>query len=66
MTEQDNEALSQIVTKILDEYLSALRDDSDIDNEMVDRLNALLRRGKVPKPEDIASTLFPPTNEGQP
>lgn len=63
MAKQDNEALSQIVTKVLDEYLSTLRADDNIDNEKVIRLDALLRKDKAPKPEDIIAALFPPTDE---
>ena len=60
MAEQDDEPLSPTVTKVLDEYLAALHTDDDIDNKMAGRLDALLRKGNVPKPDDIDAALFPP------
>lgn len=60
MAEQDDESLSPTVVKVLDEYLAALRANDDVDNAMADRLDALLRKGKVPKPDDIDAALFPP------
>lgn len=60
MAEQDDDPLSPTVTKVLDEYLAALHADDDLGNDAADRLDALLRKGKVPKPEDIDAALFPP------
>ena len=59
MVEQDNELLSPTVTKVLDEYLIALRADDDIDDEDADRLDTFLRTGKVPRPDDLEAALFP-------
>lgn len=44
---------------MLDEYIAVLYVDAEIDNEAADRLDALLRKGKVPKFEDIDSAMFP-------
>ena len=63
MPKQNNKVLSPTVIKVLDEYLDALRADDSLDDEAVSRLDALLRRGQVPKPEDIDTVLFPPTDE---
>ena len=60
MAERDKEAISPTVKKILDEYRVALHADGEINNEAVDRLDALLRKGKVPKSEEIDAALFPP------
>ena len=59
MNEQDNEFLSPTVTKVLDEYLIALRAEDDIDNEDANRLDTFLRTGKVPGPDDLEAALFP-------
>ena len=59
MNEQKDNQLSPIVNRVLDEYLAALRADGDIDDEAAERLDTLLRGGKVPKPEDIESSIFP-------
>ncbi|MCY0150216.1 hypothetical protein OEG84_21535 [Hoeflea sp. G2-23] len=59
MTEEQDEPLSPTVKKVLDAYLNALKEDSEIDDEAAGRLNDLLRKGKVPKPENIDVALFP-------
>ncbi len=53
-----NESLSPTVTKVLDEYIAVLHADAEIDNEAVDRLNAVLREGKIPKSDEIDAALF--------
>ena len=63
MSKLDDEPLSPTVSKVLDEYLDALFADDEFDNGMVDRLGILLRKGKVPKPDDIDAALFSPKEE---
>jgi len=65
MKHQDEHILSPTVTKVLDEYLAVLNADEKIDNQAADRLDVLLRAGKVPKPEEIDAALNPP-EEGEP
>ncbi|WP_353428860.1 hypothetical protein [Paracoccus denitrificans] len=60
MSEPDNSILSPTVANVLDEYLAALTSDKDVDDEAAKRLDAVLRSGKVPKPEDIDAALYPP------
>ncbi|PIT91027.1 hypothetical protein COU17_02530 [Candidatus Kaiserbacteria bacterium CG10_big_fil_rev_8_21_14_0_10_49_17] len=65
MTDENKEPLPPTVARVLDEYLIILHADNTIDNEVADRLDALLRNGKVPKPEEIDAVLFAPTkNQG--
>lgn len=59
MAEYKSESISPTVKKVLDEYIIALHADEEIDNETADRLDALLRKGKVPKFDDIDTALFP-------
>ena len=66
MVEQKSEPLSPTVIKILDEYLATLHADEGINNEAADQLDALLRKGKVPKPEEIDAALFPPPRGDKP
>lgn len=66
MAEQKDKPISPTVKKVLDEYLAALHTDEEIDNEAADRLDALLRMGKIPKPDDINVALFPPLKECKP
>lgn len=66
MAEYKNESISPTVEKVLDEYIAALHADEGIDNEAADRLDALLRKGKVPSFDDIDAALFPPPNGDKP
>jgi hypothetical protein len=66
MAAQENESISLTVKKVLDEYISVLHADEMIDNEAADRLDALLRNGKVPKFDDIDVALLPPPKEDIP
>jgi len=66
MVEQKDELLSPTVNKVLDEYLTALHADEEIENEITDRLVALLRKGKVPNFNDIDATLSPLPKGGKP
>ena len=66
MSEYKNESISPTVKKVLDEYIAVLHADGGIDNEAADRLDALLRKGKVPKFDDIDAALFPPPKGGKP
>jgi len=59
MAEYKNESISPTVKKVLDEYIAVLHADEEIDIEAADRLDALLRKGKVPKFDDIDAALFP-------
>ncbi len=60
MAEDKSESISPTVNKVLDEYIAVLHADEKIDNEAVDQLDVLLRKGKVPKFDDIDAALFPP------
>lgn len=66
MAEYINESISPTVKKVLDEYIAVLHADEEIDNEAADRLDALLRNGKVPKFDDIDAALFPPAKVDKP
>jgi hypothetical protein len=63
MATKDGNTLSPTVIKVLDEYLAVLIADEEIDHDAAKRLDALLRRGKVPKLEDIQAALDPPQKE---
>ncbi len=66
MAEYKNESISPTVKRVLDEYIAVLHADEEIDNEAADRLDALLRKGKVPKFEDIDAALFLPPKGDKP
>ena len=66
MAENKTESISPTVTKVLDEYIAALHADEEIDDGAADRLDALLRKSKVPKFDDIDAALFPPPKGDKP
>lgn len=59
MTERKDGRLSPTVVRVLEEYLAALHADDAINNDSVERLDALLRSGKVPRPEEIDAAFYP-------
>ena len=65
MAEENNESISPTLTKVLEMYIDVLHADEVIDNEAADRLHALLRKGKVPKLDDIDVALFPRPKVGK-
>ncbi len=66
MAEYKIESISSTVTKVLDEYVAVLHANEKIDNKAADRLDALLRNGKVPKFDDIDAALLPPPKGDKP
>ena len=57
--------LSPTVTRVLDEFVGAMKCDNEIENDAIDRLDNLLRVGSVPKPDEIFGKLFPPRKGGE-
>ena len=58
-------SLSPTVKRVLDEFVSAMRDDDAIDGDAIDRLEKILRDGTVPKPDEIYRAMFqPPADHG--
>ena len=66
MADYNNESISPTVKKVLDEYIAVLHADAEIDNEDADRLDAVLRKGNVPKFDEIDAALFPPPKGDKP
>ena len=50
--------LSPTVVQVFDQFVAVLRADDAMQNDAVDRLEKLLRKGNVPKPEEIYAALF--------
>lgn len=57
--------LSPTVLHVLEEFVAALRADEGIEDHAIDRLETLLRKGAVPKPDEISAALFDPPPEGE-
>lgn len=58
--ENDVLVLSPTVSHVVEQFVAAMRADSEIADDAIDRLDQLLRKGVVPKLEDINAALFPP------
>ena len=59
----ENFSLSPTLVKVLDEYRDTLLKNNQIDGDAVGRLDQLLRRGKVPKFEEIDKAVFSSAKE---
>ena len=59
----DKSNLSATVSQVLGSFIKALRDDEKIDNAAIDRLEDLILAGSLPKPEEIATAMFPEVAE---
>jgi hypothetical protein len=58
--ENDHLVLSPTVSHVIEQFVAAMRADAEIADDAVNRLDRLLRKGVVPKAEDINAALFPP------
>ena len=66
MAKDDKTAtLSPMVVQVIDQFAGAMRADDGIENDAADRLEKLLRKGAVPKPDEINAALFEPPPDGQ-
>lgn len=62
--EGDPMVIPEIVSQVIEEFATAMRNDPDIPKDAIGRLVTLLRKGTVPKPDEINTALFePPTEE---
>lgn len=57
--------LSPTVLRVIDEFATAARADDGINNDAVERLVALLRKGPVAKADEIKTALFKPISDGE-
>lgn len=64
MLEGASVLLSPTVVRVIEQFAAAMRADDSIENDGIDRLEKLLRKGAVPKPEEINAALFDPPPDG--
>ncbi len=62
--ENDHIVIPETVQQVLKTFLGAIRDEPDIPEDGIARLETLLLKGETPKPEDIKTALFEPS-EGE-
>jgi hypothetical protein len=56
---------SPTVLQVIDEFTARMRADDGIEVDAIDRLEKLLRRPAVPKPDDINKAMFDPSPDGE-
>lgn len=57
--------LSPTVSQVIDQFVAAMRADDGIPDDAIDRLEKILRKATVPKPDDINAALFELPPDGQ-
>ena len=66
MANEDNHVgLSPIVLHAIEQFAADMRADDEIEGHAIDRLEKLLRKGAVPKSDEINAALFDPPPEGE-
>jgi len=63
--EDDQVGLSPTVLQVLEQFATSMRADVGIQSDAIDRLEKLLRKGAVPKPDEINAALFAPRPDGE-
>lgn len=63
MVEKDNPPIASTVAKVLDAFLEAMKGDEKINSAAAERLDALMREGRVPNQDEINKALFLPSTE---
>jgi len=60
----DHIVVSPTVLQVVEQFVAAMRADPAIADGAIARLDNLLRKGTVPKPDKISTILFEPPTEG--
>jgi len=55
---EEQESLSPTVSQVIENFVDAMRNDSEIENSAVDRLEELLLKKSIPKSDEISIVLF--------
>jgi hypothetical protein len=65
VNEEDHVGLSPTVLQVIDQFAACMRADDGIEGVAIDRLEKLLRKPTVPKPDEINAALFDPFPESE-
>ncbi len=63
--EDGHVGLSPTVSQVIDEFATRMRADDGIEGDAIERLEKLLRKPAVPRPDEINTTLFDPSADGE-
>jgi len=64
-SENNHAGLSPTVLRVIERFVAAMRADDAIQDDAIDRLETLLRKGTVPKPDEIRTALLKPLQDDQ-
>lgn len=65
MAKENNRVnLSPTVLQVIEGFAAAMRGDDKIQEDGIDRLEKLLKKGTVPNPDEINTALFEPPPDG--
>ena len=65
VNEDKHIGLSPTVLHVIDQFAAAMRTDDGVEGYAIDRLEKLLRKGAVPKQDEINAALFNPPPDGE-
>jgi hypothetical protein len=66
MTEEDDlVGLSPTVLHVIEQFVIGMRADDGIQDDAIDRLENLMRKGAVAKPDEINAALFDPPSDSE-
>jgi len=66
MADEDSYAvLSPTVLHVIEQFVAAIRADDGVEGYAIGRLEKLLQKGAVPKPDEINAALFDPPPDGE-
>jgi hypothetical protein len=63
--ENDHLVIPKTVLQVMEQFITVMCADPDIPPDAISRLENLLRKGTVPKPEEINSAIFERSSDGE-
>ena len=63
--EDDHIVIPPTVLQVIEEFIAAMHADPDIPDDAINRLETILIKGVVPKPDDINKALFESSMESE-
>lgn len=63
--EDDHKIIPPTALMVIEEFVAVMHKDPDIPDDAINRLETLLLKGVVPKPDDINKTLFESSTESE-
>ena len=61
----DNIGIPHAILQVIEQFVAVMREDPEIPDHAIGRLEALLRKGAVPKHDDVQAALFGQPEDGE-